>query len=1038
MLILFPLTLSQALVQPQLCIFCSLAFGGKRAAVIGRHGLKNQRRHLNSSKQPYQSAGAATARVEQNEESLDEQPAAQDSFRYQYNTQNDQRRGLGQFSREAGQESSGRWNLEASRQRSFRQTSLSPHEERSRQALLNRNGSPPHEASQRQYDQIRFRPSQNLTAAEERAREALFDRANTSTTYTGQSAGSDGAYQGQQRREPFRRNNLIQWGQNWDTKDNTRSRYQGSGPDTVKYNGSIDSSGRTQRQGSFGPRYNIRYNEQKSRNGAQDDAYSREGSGWKGLVSEYKAPQVDQVQTEPPVTDYQRQLQQRWESASNGAYVPLARQRQDDSMRSGFARRECYVCGSTEHLARDCSQSNPRSTNQRTSTRERNTSLRRQGGRDAVEWTPRQQDKREKDRRRSNFIYEDDFDEEMLPKAESRKTSRTEAIARKAERKAQGPPIQIYIPAFVSVTNLATLIKVNTEDLVKKMARLGYGQVAHDEVLNAENAGLIAMEYNYEAIPERDPTIHDLLPQPIPDDESLLPLRPPVVTIMGHVDHGKTTILDYLRKSSVAAGEFGGITQHIGAFSVPLESGRLITFLDTPGHAAFEVMRKRGATVTDIVVLVVAADDSVKPQTIEAIKHAKSADVPIIVAINKMDKEEANPDRVKGDLARHGIDVEDFGGDTQVIPVSGKTGLGIADLEEAIITQSELLDHRAPADGPVEGWILESTTKRAGGRVATVLVKRGTLVPGNLLVAGTAWTRVRVLRNEAGVAIDSAPPGHPVEVDGWRRLPAAGDQVLQAPTEQKATDVVAFREERVERMRLAADTEAINEFRRVEQERREREAAAAAQAKSGPGSAHPAAAAEVEEEGLESKAAGPAEVKFLIKGDVTGSVEAVVNSISALAHPEVMPCILRSGVGAVSEFDVEHAAAASATIIGFNTKVEAGVMPMAERKGVDMIEQNVIYRLVEEVKAKLSERLKPSISIRVLGEAEVAQEFEIGVGGRKTMKIAGCKVRNGTVNRTSKVKVLRGDREVVFDGECRLFFFCNVLSSNAAQVCSLP
>ena len=637
---------------------------------------------------------------------------------------------------------------------------------------------------------------------------------------------------------------------------------------------------------------------------------------------------------------------------------------------------------------------------------------------DPVSWAPRHRDQKEKDRRRANFVYEDEFDDEAPLKAKKgeKKASKAERAVQKAEKKAQGSPIQIYIPAFVSVANLATFIKVRTEDLVEKMVELGYGEVAHDEVLNAENAGLIAMEYNYEAIPERDPAVHDLLPQPEPDDKTLLPMRPPVVTIMGHVDHGKTTILDFLRKSSIAASEFGGITQHIGAFSVPLGSGKLITFLDTPGHAAFEVMRKRGATVTDIVVLVVAADDSVKPQTIEAIKHAKGAGVPIIVAINKMDKEEANPERVKGDLARQGVDVEDFGGDTQVVCVSGKTGLGIDALEESIATQSEILDHRAATDGMVEGWILESTTKRAG-RVATVLVKRGTLHPGDILVAGTSWARVRVLRNEAGAQVSTAAPGTPIEVDGWRAPPAAGDRVLQASHEQKATDVVAFREEKAERVQLARDMEAINESRRLEQEKRERDAAAAAEAQAR-GVEAPLPPSEAGEE----KATGPVDVNFLVKGDVAGSVEAVLNSISALAHPEVRPVILRSGVGPVSEFDVEHAAAASGYIVCFNTTVDPGMAQMAERKGVGLIEQNIIYRLVDEVKAKLSERLKPTVSTRVLGEAEVAQEFEIGVGGRKKMKIAGCKIRNGTISRTAKVRVLRGEREVVFDGEFGNFY----------------
>ena len=290
---------------------------------------------------------------------------------------------------------------------------------------------------------------------------------------------------------------------------------------------------------------------------------------------------------------------------------------------------------------------------------------------------------------------------------------------------------------------------------------------------------------------------------------------------MGHVDHGKTTLLDWLRKSSVAASEHGGITQHIGAFSVVMPSGKSITFLDTPGHAAFLDMRRRGADLTDIVILVVAADDSVKPQTIEAIKHAKQANVPMIVAINKMDKEGVNPEKVKQDLARHSVDVEDYGGDVQAIPVSGKTGLGMLDLEEAVVTLSELLDHRADVEGNAEGWVVEATTKKAG-RVATVLVKRGTVRPGDILVAGTTWTRIKTLKNEAGTLIDEATPGMPVEIDGWREQPEAGSEVLQAPSEQHAKDVVDYRLERSDVKKLGQDTAAINVSRKETLEQRRR------------------------------------------------------------------------------------------------------------------------------------------------------------------------------------------------------------------------
>ncbi|OCL04731.1 initiation factor 2 [Glonium stellatum] len=611
--------------------------------------------------------------------------------------------------------------------------------------------------------------------------------------------------------------------------------------------------------------------------------------------------------------------------------------------------------------------------------------------------------------RRSNRIIrdidEDEYDDEAL-RAERKRQRKAEKRKAQLER---AEPTPIYLPEYISVTNLASMLKVRVEEFVRKMEQLGFEDVQNDHILNAENAGLIAMEYNFEPIIQAAEEDADLYAAPVPEDISSLPARPPVVTIMGHVDHGKTTILDYMRKSSVAATEFGGITQHIGAFSVPLASGKTITFLDTPGHAAFLSMRQRGANVTDIVILVVAADDSVKPQTIEAIKHAQSADVPIIVAINKIDKDEAAPDRVKQDLARNGVEVEDYGGDTQVVCVSGKTGQGMPELEEAVVTLSEILDHRAEIGGAVEGWVLEATTKKSG-RVATILVRRGTLRVGDVLVAGTTWARVRTLKNEAGVAIKEVGPGMPVEVDGWREQPLAGDEVLQAPDEQKAAAVSELRLEKEERERMAKDMEAINETRRLETEKKEKEEAAAAAAAAA--SADGSKAAESVEE---VKDAGPEVIPFIVKGDVSGSVEAVVNSIAPIGNAEVSCTILRSGVGSPSEFDVEHAATAKGHIINFNTVVPPNISSLAEEKGVRILDSNIIYRVVEDAKALLSEKLAPRIVSRVTGEAEVAQSFEIGLGGKKKLRIAGVKVRNGTVNRGGKVKVLRGDN-VIYDG----------------------
>ena len=610
------------------------------------------------------------------------------------------------------------------------------------------------------------------------------------------------------------------------------------------------------------------------------------------------------------------------------------------------------------------------------------------------------------DYRKGRRVTREEDDEDDRPRVSKQQRKQMRAEAKKAAQAAKNEPTPISLPEYISVANLAGALRLRVEDFVQKLEELGFEEVQNDHILNAEHAGLIAQEYNFEPIFQAQEDDGDLYPAPAVEPEvyAELPSRPPVVTIMGHVDHGKTTILDYMRSTSVAASEFGGITQHIGAFSVALASGKKITFLDTPGHSAFETMRARGANVTDIVVLVVAADDSVMPQTVEAIKHAQAAKVPIIVAINKIDKQQADIDAVKMDLGGHGIEIEDFGGDVQTIPVSGKTGQGIPELEEAISTLSEMLDHRADPECSVEGWVLEGSTKKSG-RVATVLVRSGTLRQGTPLVAGTTWTRVRSLRNEAGVVVEEAGPGMAVEVDGWRDQPIAGDEVLQAADEHEAASVTGLRTAKVEREQMAIDMEAINEARRQEAERREAEEAAERAAANG----------EEVEAVEETKSTGPEIVSFIIKGDVSGSVGAVIDSVAAIGNAEVNSRILRHGVGSPSEFDISHAADAQGHIINFNTPIPPNIARLAEEKGVRILDSNIIYRVVENVKELLSEKLKPNIIQKVTGEAEIAAVFEIGLGGRKKMKIAGSKVRNGVVNRGTKAKILRG-AAVVHDG----------------------
>ncbi|KAL8695765.1 MAG: hypothetical protein Q9224_003175, partial [Gallowayella concinna] len=604
--------------------------------------------------------------------------------------------------------------------------------------------------------------------------------------------------------------------------------------------------------------------------------------------------------------------------------------------------------------------------------------------------------------------YDDDYDYDE--QQDTRQKRREHRKKEKLVQKRALPPTPIYLPEYISISNLARVLRVRVEDFSKRMQNLGFEETNNDHVLDSEVAGLIAAEFNFEAIVDTVSENQDLQARPPAEDKSLLPSRPPIVTIMGHVDHGKTTLLDYLRKSSVAASEHGGITQHIGAFSVPMSGGRQITFLDTPGHAAFLSMRQRGANVTDIVILVVAADDSVKPQTIEAIKHAQAAKVPMIVAINKIDKEDKNIDRVKQDLARYGVEIEDFGGDTQVVCVSGKTGQGLDELEEAMIALADLSDMRAETGGQAEGWVIEAMTKKAG-RVATVLVKRGTMRRGDIIVAGSTWAKVRTLKNEAGVQVPQAGPGIPVEVDGWKDQPIAGDEVLEAESEQQAKSAVAFRIAKAEKAQMATDMSAVNENRRLEQEKRE-----AVELTSTTDTTLPTTTAI----GIPSSATSVKDaiitLPLILKADVSGSIEACLNAITALGTSTIHPQILRSAVGPISESDISLAASSGSQIVNFNQTTAGEMGRLAERENVKLVEENVIYRLADLVKGALEALLPVKIEVKVLGEAEVAKGFEIGIGGRKKMWIAGCRIRNGNVGRNGKVRVLRGG-EVVFNGQ---------------------
>ncbi|KAG6132826.1 hypothetical protein E4U28_006396 [Claviceps purpurea] len=595
--------------------------------------------------------------------------------------------------------------------------------------------------------------------------------------------------------------------------------------------------------------------------------------------------------------------------------------------------------------------------------------------------------------------HDAETEDEAIHRWEQKKRQKAEKEAeRQRKLQQERPALSIFLPEYISALNLAQALQQRPDQFLRDMEEMGFENVTTDTILTGETAALVSMEYGFE------PTIdtgsqRDLRPRPVPEDVSSVPSRPPVVTIMGHVDHGKTTLLDYLRKSSVAAQEHGGITQHIGAFVVSMSAGKQITFLDTPGHAAFLSMRQRGAHVTDIVVLVVAADDSVKPQTVEAIKHATAAKVPIIVAINKIDKETARVEQVKSDLARHGVEIEDYGGEVQVVCVSGKTGQGMADLEESIITLAEILDVRAEYDGMAEGWILESSVKMHG-RSATALVKRGTLRPGDIIVAGKTWARIRTMRNEAGTELAEAPPGTPIEILGWRDLPEAGKQVLQAPDETKAKLAVEYRIEMADRQESSA------QLADLEQRQREKAAADAAEKLS---------SKDGEKSDQTSSEPGIIVQNFTVKADVVGSVEAVCGSILEVGNHEVQPKILRSAAGHVTESDIDHAAISNSVIVNFNLPIAPHVKRRAEDAKVTIIDHNVIYHVVDDIKETLSALLPVEITTRVIGDAEVLQVFSINVKKRISKNVAGCRVRNGTIKKSSLVKVIRKGK-VIFQG----------------------
>ncbi len=533
---------------------------------------------------------------------------------------------------------------------------------------------------------------------------------------------------------------------------------------------------------------------------------------------------------------------------------------------------------------------------------------------------------------------------------------------------------EVVVPEILTVQELANRMAARGAEVVKALMKLGV-MATINQSIDADTAELVVEEFGHK-VKRVSAADVELGMRGAEDSPEALKSRPPVVTIMGHVDHGKTSLLDALRETDVVSGEAGGITQHIGAYQVRLASGDRITFIDTPGHAAFTEMRSRGADVTDIVVLVVAADDGIKEQTVEAINHAKAAQVPIIVAINKIDKPGADPARVKQELLQHELITEDLGGDILAIEVSALKKTGLDKLEEAILLQAELLELKANPVRPAEGVIIEAKLERGRGSVATVLVQRGTLKVGDVFVAGTEWGRVRALVNERDEQVQEAGPATPVEVLGLNGTPSAGDDFTVMEDESRAREIADYRQ----------------------RSKREKEIAA-----TGRGT--------LEQMMSRIKEGEASELPVVVKSDVHGSMEAIINSLDKLATDEVKVRVLHSGVGGINESDVTLAGATGAMIIAFNVRANPQARQMARRDGVDIRYYSIIYNVVDDVKAALSGLLSPTQQENFLGYAEIRQVFSTSKAG----KVAGCMVTEGQVKRGAKVRLLR-DNVVIHDG----------------------
>ncbi len=578
----------------------------------------------------------------------------------------------------------------------------------------------------------------------------------------------------------------------------------------------------------------------------------------------------------------------------------------------------------------------------------------------------------------NRYAQEAEDEEDMQVERSSRRRKKSKRNAGEHLKQGFNKPAQpvervVKLGATITVGELANRLAVKSNEVIKTMMKMGE-MATINQVLDQDTATLVIdeMGHKYELV--NDNALEDELMSESGQGEKIT--RAPVVTIMGHVDHGKTSLLDYIRRAKVAAGEAGGITQHIGAYKVETDNGE-IAFLDTPGHAAFTAMRARGATATDIVILVVAADDGVMPQTKEAVQHAKAAGVPLIVAVNKMDKETADPDRVKTELSQLEVISEEWGGEHQFVNVSAKTGMGVDELLEAITLQAELLDLKAVPNGPGRGLVIESRLDKGRGPIASVLVQEGEVRAGDILLCGEEYGRVRAMRDENGIELKVAGPSTPVEVLGLSGVPVAGEDAVVVQDERKAREVAAKRHQKKRELKLARQQKAKleNMFANME-------------------------------------AGDISELNIVLKADVQGSVEAISESLLKLSTSEVKVNIVGSGVGGITETDATLAAASGAIILGFNVRADATARRVIEGEEIDLRYYSVIYNLIDEVKAAMSGMLAPEFRQEIIGLAEVRDVFK----SPKLGAIAGCMVTEGNVKRSNPIRVLR-DNVVIYEGE---------------------